>query len=93
MPPETIEIDDNLPDRVGGYRTLEYLSMCGWSFGIVAGLGGGVLVLGTHEIPPNDQIEIRATGASVEAAVPEIWRQARELRMDFPTSRKRRFAA
>jgi hypothetical protein len=33
--PGWIEITEDLPQRVGGYRTLEYLSTIGWTFAIV----------------------------------------------------------
>ena len=92
MPPETIEITDDLPARVGGYATLTFLSQCGWRFAVVPGLAGQVLVLGLRDLPFRDQIEIRAQAATVDSAAPEIWRQARELGMDFPTSKKRRAA-
>jgi hypothetical protein len=33
--PDRVEITEDLPQRVGGYRTLEYLSTVGWTFAIV----------------------------------------------------------
>jgi hypothetical protein len=75
---ERLPIDDRLPDRVSGYEVLEYLSLCGWRFGVVAAVGGGVLILGVHDWGAF-QVEARAQAASVELAAPDIFRQAREL--------------
>jgi hypothetical protein len=75
--PDRIEISEDLPRIVGGYRTLEYLSYCGWSFAIVRARTelfepDEVLLDGQRDgWPP-----LTAQAATVQEATEKLWRDA-----------------